>query len=123
MILPLIQAAFTTTGTDEVQVKCSSTSKIKTKALNVMIGLFHELEHDVSEDLTIEPLDYKVASSYLIPIIKGQMESSKTDPLMKLAITQNLGRLTRLSVKFLEISISSAVRRRKELLEKSANNT
>ena len=45
-----------------------------------MIGLFHELESTNScEDLTIEPLDYKVASSYLIPNIKGQMESSKND--------------------------------------------
>jgi hypothetical protein len=79
LILPLIQAAFTTTGTDDIQVKCSSTSKIKTKALNVMIGLFHELESSSTEDLTIESLDYKVASSYLIPIIKKQLELCNTD--------------------------------------------
>lgn len=40
LVLPLVQQAFTTTGADEVAVKCSSTSKIKAKALEVMLGLF-----------------------------------------------------------------------------------
>lgn len=122
LILPLVQAAFSTTGTDDVQanvhVKCSSTPKIKARALGVMIGLFHELEHSNTAELTIEPLDYKVASSYLIPCIKNQLESNKNDQLIKLVIAQNLGRLTRLSVKFLEISITSAIRRCKELKER-----
>lgn len=43
LVLPLVQQAFTTTGTDEVNVKCSSTPKIKAKALDVMLGLFRDL--------------------------------------------------------------------------------
>lgn len=82
-----------------------------------MLGLFQELYDSSSDEITIEPLDYKVASSYIIPIIKRQIESSKNDSLMRLFIAQNLGKLTRLSVMFLEISISSATRRRQEIAE------
>jgi len=56
------------------------------KALNVMLGLFRELEHSSTEEITIEALDFRVASSYIIPIIKRQMESSRNDQLMRLAI-------------------------------------
>lgn len=81
-----MQSAFTTTGSEEIQVKCSSTTKIKVKALDVMLGLFRELEHSSTEEITIEALDFKVASAYIIPIIKKQMDSSKNDKIIKLAI-------------------------------------
>lgn len=45
------------------------------------------------------------------------MESFKNDMTIRLTIAQNLGKLTRLSVRFLEISISSAMRRRQEMLK------
>lgn len=51
-----------------------------------MLGLFRELEHSSTEEITIEALDFRVASSYIIPIIKRQMESSRNDQLMRLAI-------------------------------------
>jgi hypothetical protein len=36
-----------------------------------MLGLFRELEKSSTEEITIEALDYKVAISYIIPIIKN----------------------------------------------------
>lgn len=51
-----------------------------------MLGLFRELEHSSTEEITIEALDFKVASAYIIPIIKKQMDSSKNDKIIKLAI-------------------------------------
>jgi hypothetical protein len=38
------------------------------------------------------------------------MDGSKIDPLMRLTIAQNLGRLTKISARFLEISIACATR-------------
>jgi hypothetical protein len=68
--LPLVQEALKTTGIDDSHIKCSSTSKIKVKALDVMLDLFRELYSSKSEEVTIEPLDFRVASSYIIPTIK-----------------------------------------------------
>ena len=84
--------------------------------MEVILGIFPELENGKTDEITIEPLDYKVASSYIIYNIKYQLDSSK-DPLIRLVIAQNLGRLAQMAVRLLEISISSAARRRKEILE------
>lgn len=45
------------------------------------------------------------------------MDGSKTDPLMRLTIAQNLGRLTKISARFLEISIACATRKRQEVID------
>jgi len=44
-----------------------------------MLGLFNELENANEKEIFIETLDYKVASSYILPIIKRLMENSKKD--------------------------------------------
>ncbi len=66
----------------------------------------------------IEALDYKVASSYILPIVKRLMDSSKTDQLIRHAIALNVGRLARITARFLEVAISSCNRRREEALRR-----
>ena len=76
-MLPLVQMALI--DVVDTQAKRGSTSKVKVKALDVMLGLFYELEQANEMEIYIEALDYKVASSYILPIIKRLMDSSKND--------------------------------------------
>lgn len=82
----------------------------------MMLGLFYELEQANEMEIYIEALDYKVASSYILPIIKRLMDSSKNDQLIRLAVAMNVGRLARITARFLEVAISSCNKRRKEAL-------
>jgi hypothetical protein len=66
LILPLIMQGLGSDAPTDVSVKCSSTTKIRTKTLLVILGIFPELENGATDDIQIEPLDYKVASSYII---------------------------------------------------------
>jgi hypothetical protein len=77
LVLPLVQMALV--DVVDTQAKRGSTSKVKVKALDVMLGLFYELEQANEMEIYIEALDYKVASSYILPIIKRLMDSSKND--------------------------------------------
>lgn len=113
-MLPLVQMALV--DVVDTQAKRGSTSKVKVKALDVMLGLFYELEQANEMEIYIEALDYKVASSYILPIIKRLMDSSKNDQLVRLAVAMNVGRLARITARFLEVAISSCNRRRKEAL-------
>jgi len=70
--------AIVDTSTDSLN-KRGSTSKVKVKALDVLLGLFYELEQANVMEIYIESLDYKVATSYILPIIKKLMDSSKND--------------------------------------------
>ena len=85
--------------------------------------MFKEIEHDgvtTDNEITIEPLDYNVFSAYILPIVKRQMEVSKSDRLMKQFIAQNLGRLARLAIRILEISIYYANKKRLEILNQKS---
>lgn len=77
LVLPLVQMALV--DVVDTQAKRGSTSKVKVKALDVILGLFYELEQANEMEIYIEALDYKVASSYILPIIKRLMDSSKND--------------------------------------------
>ena len=70
MVLPLLMQGLGSDVPADVQVKCSSTTKIRTKTLEVILGIFPELENGNTDEITIEPLDYKVASSYILYNIK-----------------------------------------------------
>jgi len=91
---------------EDAQNKRGLTSKVKVKALDVMLGLFYELENANEADIYIEALDYKVATSYIMPLITT-LTSSKNDNLVRLAIAMNVGRLARITARFLEVAISS----------------
>ena len=82
----------------------------------MLLGLFFELEKASVQEIFIDPLDYKVASSYILPIIKRLMDSSKNDQLVRLAIASNVGRLARITARFLEVAISSCSKRRKDAM-------
>lgn len=119
LVLPflkeVLKETISTTGADEG--KCSSNSKVKVKALDVILGLFSDLNFKSIDGIIIEALDNKVASYYIYPMIKGLFESSRNDPLVCLAVTQNLGRLTRIAARFLDIAISSSIKRHKEIIK------
>ena len=114
LVLPLVQLPLVEVVDN--QAKRGSTSKVKVKALDVMLGLFYELEEANEKEIYIEALDYKVGSSYIMQIIKRLMDSSKNDQLIRLAVAMNVGRLARITARFLEVAISSCNRRRKEAL-------
>jgi hypothetical protein len=86
------------------------------RVLEVVLNIFSELLRPSCDEITIEPLDYTVAGSYIIPLFKKQLDAFKGDSMVRLAIARNLGKLTRLAVRLLEISIGSATRRRKEII-------
>ena len=91
-------------------------SKVKSKGLDVMLGLFRELEGPSTEHIIIEALDYKVYNSYILPIIQKLMESSKGDIMVRHAIAKNLARMARIGTRFLEVSLSSLAKRREDAI-------
>ena len=102
MVLPLLSRVFKDSTDGYLQL-----SKVKTKALDVILGLFHELGSPSDDDIQIEALDYKVFGNYIMPIIRRLMESSKGDLMIRHAIAKNLARMTRVGTRFLELAISS----------------
>lgn len=64
LVLPLLQKAFVVEKEEQV-----NTSKVKVKALEVMLSLFKELETYNTDGIDIGALDYKVFSVYIMPFI------------------------------------------------------
>jgi hypothetical protein len=60
----------------------------------------------------IEPLDYKVFNSYIMPLIRRLIDASKGDIVVKYAIATNLSRMIKIGSIFIELSIASCYRRR-----------
>lgn len=88
------------------------------KALDVMLGLFHELEHANEQQITISALDFKVSTTYILPLVKRLMEL-KGHEIVKTAVALNLGRLARITTRFLEVSISSSKKRRNDAVKRN----
>jgi hypothetical protein len=87
-------------------------SKVRAKALDVMLGLFKELEAFQTESLEIEALDYKVFNSYIMPFIRRLIEASKGDIVVRHAIATNLSRMMKVGSIFIELAITSCNKRR-----------
>jgi hypothetical protein len=50
-----------------------------------MLGLFHELEHANEQQITISALDFKVSTTYILPLVRRLMEL-KGHELVKTAV-------------------------------------
>jgi hypothetical protein len=99
---------------------------VKTRALTVVLNLFKELQKPSADVIDIDPLDYRVAQAYIMPLFKQQTDTFKPDQgnselALRLCTAQNLGKLARVSMRFLEISVGSATRRRQESLRRSSS--
>ena len=48
-------------------------SRVRVKALEVLLSLFDDVL-DLTEQIIIEPFDFKVFQNYILPIVKGLMD-------------------------------------------------
>ena len=83
---------------------------MRVKALEVLLTLFDDLINRTDE-LSIEPFDFKVFQNYILPIVKKLMDQ-RGDPLIRNALARNLAQLARLGTRLIEVAQGSAIRLR-----------
>ena len=117
-VLPYIAKVFLSVsqeGSNPQQVR--SHSRVRVKALEVLLSLFDDLL-DLTEQIIIEPFDFKVFQNYILPVVKGLMDQSRGDPLVRNALAKNLAQLAHLGTRLIEVAQGSAIRLRQEVRDK-----
>ena len=72
-ILPLVQKVFDSQAEEAGLYSLTSSSKVRVKALQVILSLFDELI-DCSDEVFIEAFDFKLFPNYILPVIKRLMD-------------------------------------------------
>ena len=71
-VLPYIAKTFTDSQS-EGSGTASSLSRIKVRAFEVLLALFQDMI-DCTDEITVQPFDFKVFQNYIMPIIKKLMD-------------------------------------------------
>ena len=55
------------------------------KSLEVLLALFKDMI-DCTDEIVVQPFDFKVFQNYIMPIIKKLMDQSMGDPLIRYSL-------------------------------------
>ena len=78
-------------------------AKTKVVGLDVLLSLFSDLAGRTDEIL-VEPFDFKVFQNYLMPIIKRLMDSSQGDSIVRYALAKKLAEIAKVGASLLEVA-------------------
>ena len=62
---------------------------VKVKAFEVLLSIFDDLI-DRTDQVLIEPFDFKVFQNYILAVVKRLMDQSRGDPLIRYSLAKNL---------------------------------
>lgn len=101
--MPYIAKIFDQGHQDEALSLTNPISRVRVKALEVLLALFDDLV-ERTDMIIVEPFDFKVFQNYILPIVKKLMDQSRGDPLIRYALARNISQLARVGTRLIELA-------------------
>ena len=112
-VLPYIEKVFNVRQSDS-NTSVQAFSRVKVRALEVLLSLFEDLI-ECTDEIIVQPFDFKVFQNYVMPIIKKLMDSSKGDPMIRHALAKKLAMVAKVGTRLLEVAQASSIKLRQDI--------
>ena len=77
----------------------------------MLLSLFEDML-DSTDEIVVQPFDFKVFQNYVMPIVKKLMDASKGDPVIRHALAKNLAMVAKVGTRLLEVAQGSSIKLR-----------
>ena len=115
-VLPYVAKTFTDSQSDSGS-SAQTLSRVKVRALEVLLSLFEDLI-ECTDEIIVQPFDFKVFQNYVMPIIKKLMDQSKGDPMIRHALARNLAMVAKVGTRLLEVAQGSSIKLRQDIRQR-----